>query len=108
MPSRAERRRQAKAAGKPVNPRNIPKTQKDVDEARSLGRDEGMTFIMNIFTYAVMDRHGASDEDLHILARDVDDICDSIRRGYLSYADVVRDLRDTHNCKVSMSDCPIR
>ena len=75
MPNRAERRRAGNAAGNLVNPLRIPKTQKDVEAALRQGRDEGMSFLMNVFIYAVMDRHGASDEDLHVLARDVDDIC---------------------------------
>ena len=104
--NRAARRKAAK--NKEPNPRSVPKTQRDVDEARKLGRDEGMTFLLNVVTYICMDRHGASDEDLQTLAHDVDDICDSIARGYLSYPDVVRDLRDTHGCEVEMRACPMR
>ena len=104
--NRAQRRKSGH--GGAVNPRNIPKTQKDVDDARSLGRDEGMTFLLNVITYVCMDRHEASDEDLQTLARDVDDICDSIARGYLSYPDLVRDLRDTHGCAVELRQCPLK
>lgn len=84
-----------------VNPRRVPRTQADVDRAFKAGQDAAIEVMLTLSCYALKDKCCAPDDFVHRFADAVSDVCDSISRGYVSYADIVRDLRETHDWKVN-------
>ena len=83
------------------NPRKIPRTQADVDRAFKEGQDAAIEVALTIACYALKDKCGASDDLIRRFADAVAYVCDSMGRGYVSYADIVRDLHETHDWTVN-------
>lgn len=85
---------------KKTNPKRIPKTQADVDRAEEKGRIFGMEFAVHLVLWILLDKHDAPDEDVQVLNEEVKYLCESINRGYVSYADIRRALKEEHGLKV--------
>lgn len=85
---------------KKTNPKRIPKTQADVDRAEEKGRVFGMEFMANLTLWVLIDKHDAPDEDVLQLRDEILYLCDSIDKGYVSYADIRRALREEHGTEV--------
>lgn len=86
---------------KKTNPKKIPKTQADVDRAEEKGRIFGMEFAVHLVLWILLDKHDAPDEDVQVLNEEVKYLCDSINRGYVSYADIRRALKEEHDTEVA-------
>lgn len=87
---------------KTPNPRKIPRTQADVDRAYKDGMNAGIQVLLTMATYALKDKCGADDELIRRFSHAVTDVCDSMNRGYVSYADIVKDLRATYDWNVDL------
>lgn len=85
---------------KTTNPRKIPKTQADVDRAEEKGRLDGMEFMATLTLWILLDKHDAPDEDVQVLNEEIRYLCDSISRGYVSYPDIRRAMKQEHNTEV--------
>lgn len=85
---------------KKTNPRKIPRTQADVERAENQGRMFGAEFMANMTLWILIDKHGAPDEDVMQFRDEIMDLCDSINRGYVSYPDIRRALREEHGLEV--------
>lgn len=85
---------------KKTNPKRIPKTQADVDRAEEKGRFFGMEFMANLTLWVLIDKHDAPDEDVLQLRDEILYLCDSIDKGYVSYPDIRRALREEHGTEV--------
>lgn len=85
---------------KKTNPKRIPKTQADVDRAEEKGRVFGMEFMANLTLWVLIDKHDAPDEDVLQLRDEILYLCDSIDKGYVSYSDIRRALREEHGTEV--------
>lgn len=85
---------------KNTNPRKIPRTQTDVDRAEEKGQMFGMEFMANLTLWVLLDKHGAPDEDVQQFSEEIRYLCDSIDKGYVSYPDIRRALKEEHGLEV--------
>ena len=75
---------------KKVNPRRRPATQADVQRAKQKGREEAIKLAWSILFTVLRDKEGYDLEALQRVWKEVDDLSDSIAKGYCT----VTDLRD--------------
>lgn len=83
-----------------INPRRRPATQADVDRAGEKGRIFGMEFMATCLMWTLMDKHDATDEKLLAITKDMNYLMDSIIKGYVTYADIRRALKEEHGIEV--------
>lgn len=82
---------------KSPNPRKIPRTQADVDRAEEQGRITGMEFMATVTLWVLLDKHNAPDDEIQTFAEEIKYLLDSIAKGYVSYPDIVRAMKEEHN-----------
>ena len=75
---------------KKVNPRRRPATQADVQRAKQKGQEEAVKLAWSILFTVLRDKEGYELEGLQRVWKEVDDLSDSIAKGYCT----VTDLRD--------------
>ena len=75
---------------KKVNPRRRPATQADVQRAKQKGQEEAVKLAWSILFTVLRDKEGYDLEGLQRVWEEVDDLSDSIAKGYCT----VTDLRD--------------
>lgn len=75
---------------KKVNPRRRPATQADVQRAKQKGQEEAVKLAWSILFTVLRDKEGYDLEGLQRVWKEVDDLSDSIAKGYCT----VTDLRD--------------
>ena len=75
---------------KKVNPRRRPATQADVRRAKQKGQEEAVKLAWSILFTVLRDKEGYDLEGLQRVWKEVDDLSDSIAKGYCT----VTDLRD--------------
>lgn len=85
-----------------TNPKRIPRTQADVDKAFSNGQMWGAEFMLHLVIWILKEKHDAPSEDLHTLADEINNLCDSIGKGYVSYPDIKRTLKSDYNLEVKI------
>ncbi len=73
---------------KKPNPRNIPRTQADVDKAYQRGQDEGTQGALTIMLYTLKDKFGADDDQLKQFADAFNYTLDGIAKGYVKESDL--------------------
>ena len=78
------------AGKKKVNPRRRPATQADVQRAKQKGQEEAVKLAWSILFTVLRDKEGYDLEGLQRVWKEVDDLSDSIAKGYCT----VTDLRD--------------
>ena len=78
------------AMKKKVNPRRRPATQADVQRAKQKGQEEAIKLAWSILFTVLRDKEGYDLEGLQRVWKEVDDLSDSIAKGYCT----VTDLRD--------------
>ena len=75
---------------KKVNPRRRPATQADGRRAKQKGQEEAVKLAWSILFTVLRDKEGYDLEGLQRVWKEVDDLSDSIAKGYCT----VTDLRD--------------
>ena len=85
---------------KRTNPKKIPRTQADVDRAQEQGRLDGREFMATLTLWILLDRHDAPDEDVQVLNEEIKYLMDSITKGYVSYPDIRRAMKEEHDTEV--------
>lgn len=85
---------------KSPNPRKIPRTQADVDRAEEHGRITGMEFMATVTLWILLDKHSAPDDEIQVFAEEIRYLMDSIAKGYVSYPDIVRAMKEEHDTTV--------
>lgn len=75
---------------KKVNPRRRPATQADVQRAKQKGQEEAIKLAWSILFTVLRDKEGYDLDGLQRVWKEVDDLSDSIAKGYCT----VTDLRD--------------
>ena len=85
---------------KKVNPRRKPATHADVEKAKSQASSEAIRKILYLVLYILIDKHDAPREDIHQLADEVNYYADSISRGYITWKDVERVVRDEYEVQL--------
>lgn len=77
-----------------VNPRRIPRTQRDVDAAYDAGITEGLNRGIELMLYVLIDKHAAPMEDIQRLARELNHAAECVAEGYVTWPDIRRMLKE--------------
>ena len=75
---------------KKINPNKRPATWADVTRAKREASNEAVKLAWSILFYALADKKGMTAEELQDIWRRVDDVSDSVVKGYVK----VTELRD--------------
>lgn len=69
-----------------MNPRRVPRTQKDVDAAYDRG--------IELMLYVLIDKRSAPMDDVQQLARELNHAAGCVAEGYVTWADIRRMLKE--------------
>lgn len=73
---------------KKINPRRRPATQADVVKAKQQAVDEAAKLAWTILFSVLWDKEGYTPEDMRRVWGEVDDLSDSIAKGYCNVSDL--------------------
>lgn len=79
-----------------VNPRKKPATAADVERARKQAQHEACKLAWTILFTVLADKEGYTVEQMQKVWREVDDLSDSIVKGYVNVSDLRTVLRDEY------------
>ena len=79
---------------KRVNPRKRPASQADVTRAKKEAKDKAVEIAWSIFFTVLCDKEGYTQEDLRRIWNEVEDLSDSITKGYCTVKDLRSILHD--------------
>lgn len=82
---------------KKVNPRRVPATKADIEKAKKDATQGALRKLLYLMLYILIDKHNAPKEDIHQLAAEVNYYADSISKGYITWKDVERVVRDEYD-----------
>lgn len=85
---------------KKTNPRRRPATMQDVERAKRAAQEEAVTSAMAIFFTALCDKGHAGPERLRRIWRDVNELSDSIIKGYVNVSDLRNTLKQDYGIEV--------
>lgn len=77
-----------------VNPRRIPRTQRDVDAAFDRGIAEGLNHGIELMLYVLIDKHDAPMEDVQQLSGELSHAAECVAGGYVTWADIRKILKE--------------
>lgn len=77
-----------------VNPRRIPRTQRDVDAAYDAGIAEGLNRGIELMLYVLIDKHAASMDDVQQLGRELNHAAECVADGYVTWPDIRQMLKE--------------
>lgn len=80
-----------------VNPRRRPATGADVERAKKAAFTEAVDYAMAIFFTVLCDKEQADKEIMQRVWGEVNDLADSVAKGYVSVADLRRTLNDEYD-----------
>lgn len=80
--------------GTKVNPRRVPRTQKDVDAAFDRGVAEGLHRGVELMLYVLIDKHDVPMDDVQQLARELNHAAECVAEGYVTWSDIRRILKE--------------
>ena len=80
--------------GAKVNPRRVPRTQKDVDAAFDRGVAEGLHRGVELMLYVLIDKHAAPMDDVQQLAAELNHAAECVAGGYITWSDIWRMLKE--------------
>lgn len=79
--------------GKRTNPRRVPATAADVNKAKKQATEYAIAQAWSIFFTVLRDKEGYEIEDLARVWREIEDLSDSVSKGYCTIADLRNVLR---------------
>lgn len=85
---------------KRVNPNKRPVTQADVNRAKRDATNEAIKRVCYLILYILIEKHGATYEDIQQLAEEVNYYADSITRGYVTWKDIERVVVDEYDVRL--------
>lgn len=80
--------------GSKVNPRRVPRTQKDVDAAFDRGVAEGLHRGIELMLYVLIDKHATLVDDVQQLAAELNHAAECVAEGYITWKDIRKMLRE--------------
>ena len=80
--------------GSRMNPRRVPRTQKDVETAYDRGITEGLHRGIELMLYVLIDKRGAAMDDVQRLAQELSHAAGCVAEGYVTWADIRRMLKE--------------
>ena len=82
------------------NPRRRPATIADVRRAADEAYLEAVRFVWAVCLYTLKDKHNASDEDIQTFWDELNDVADSIEKGYVNIADIRNVLKKEYGIEL--------
>lgn len=79
---------------KKVNPRRIPATHADIQKAKKDATSEAISFAWAIMFTCLHDKEGWGKTRLQRLWKEIEDLSDSVSKGYVSVADLKHTLKE--------------
>ena len=77
-----------------MNPRRIPRTQRDVDAAYDAGIAEGLNLGIELMLYVLIDKHAAPMGDVQQLAGELSHTAECVAGGYITWPDIRQMLKE--------------
>lgn len=77
-----------------VNPRRVPRTQKDVDAVYDRGIAEGLHRGIELMLYVLIDKHAAPMDDVQQLAAELNHAAECVAEGYVTWPDIRQMLKE--------------
>lgn len=94
--------------GKKTNPRNIPRSQADVDKAYERGYADAekkwQTSSLILVLYTLLDKFGANDEELKQFSDAFNYVLDSLNRGYIKDSDLQAVIKEEYGTEIVERD----
>lgn len=87
-----------------TNPQKRPATFADVCRAKQKGRDEAINLVWSIFFTVLCDKEGYELEDLRRIWKEVEDLSDSIAKGYCTVRDLRSILREEQGVYIDIEE----
>ena len=88
--------------GQKTNPRKIPRTQADVDRAYEQGKEAGTELCLTLVMFTMLDRFGATEDQLTEFSKAFHYTLDSLSRGYITEADLRKVLKDEYDTEIAV------
>lgn len=85
---------------KKTNPRRIPRTEADVERARKEGLKFGREAATVLFLTVLYDKEHADMEILQRVWGEINDLADSVIKGYVTIADLKNTLKEEYGVEV--------
>lgn len=85
---------------KRTNPRRKPATMADVKRAKRDALHEAVGYAMTVLFTVLLDKHGATQQELQQYWAEVEQLSDSIERGYVNLADLKRVLLEEYDIQI--------
>lgn len=82
---------------KKVNPRRRPATEADVERAKKDALEEAVVYVMAIFFTVLCDKEQADKEIMQRVWNEVNELSDSVTKGYVSISDLRRTLNEEYD-----------
>lgn len=77
-----------------MNPRRVPRTQRDVDAAYDAGIAEGLNRGIELMLYVLIDKHAAPMDDVQQLAAELNHAAECVAKGYVTWSDIRQMLKE--------------
>jgi hypothetical protein len=85
--------------GKKVNPRNIPRTQADVDRAREEGIVTGVNYACAMFMNVLLDKFNAQDHVVDIWHH-MTKLSEEVKEGRVKIPEIIKMLKDEYDIEL--------
>lgn len=85
---------------KKTNPRKIPATQADVKRAKEQGYAEGVEAALAMVLYAIADKEHFPKWQIQRIGKEVNDVSDSVIKGYVTIPDILHMLKEEYDIEV--------
>lgn len=83
-----------------TNPHRIPRTEADVEKARQDGLRIGQEIATVIFLTVLYDKEFATPEIMQRVGQEINDLADSLIKGYVTLADLKNTLKKEYGVEV--------
>ena len=83
-----------------VNPRRRPATMADVERAKKATQAEAVTYAQVIFLTVLLDKEQADKDIIRRVWSEINDLSDSIAKGYVNIADLRHTLNKEYDIKI--------
>ena len=83
-----------------TNPKRIPRTQADVDKAFRAGLKVGQDYATVIYLSVLYDKEFATAEIMQRVGMEVNDLADSVIKGYVTIADLRNTLKEEYGVEL--------
>lgn len=83
-----------------TNPRKRPATIADINRAAKATRDTATRLTATIFLTTLLDKEGADTEIIQRVWNEMNDLADSVDKGYVSVSDLANTLRKEYGINI--------